>query len=289
MSTAPAPGTPEWARVVSASKVADILGLSPWGSPRAMWHKMRGDIPWDAESRPMRRGNMLENAVLDWWLADNPEWEELERQPVYRLDGEDWCLATPDMLVRHSETGEQMLVDAKTTSKDWDWQVEVPAYYAASSMFQLAMAHQVPRVCLAVLFGDPFDLRSYYIDRDDELIDGLLTRCREFYDSLTDDTAGPELDDSEATYEAMRKLHPEIDRDAEVTLTDAEAEEFVNAAAGTKIAETRARAARSVVLERMGQARIAKCNGQVIARRQPSKYGVSLVAVAKPLTEESAA
>lgn len=282
------PGSPEWARLVTASKVSDILGLSPWGSPYAMWRKMRGDVPWDEESRPMRRGNMLENAILDWWLADNPEWVEVERQPIFRLDGEDWCLATPDMLVQHVDTGEQMLVDAKTTGKDWDWQVEVPAYYAASSMFQLAMAPKVPRVCLAVLFGDPFDLRSYYVDRDDQLIDGLLTMCREFYDSLDADDPPP-LDDSVATYDVVRKLHPDIDRDVEVQLSDAEADEFVEAAAALKAADARARAARSVVLERMGAARLAKNNGQTIARRQPGKHGVSLVAVAKPTPQENVA
>lgn len=283
------PGSPEWAKLVTASKVAAILGLSPWDSPRSMWHKMHGDVPWDSESRPMRRGNMLEDAVLDWWLADNPEWEEVQRQPVYRLDGEDWCLATPDMHVRHRDTGEDMLVDAKTTSNDMDWQDgEAPAYYAASSMFQLAMAPKIRRVCLAVLFGSPFDLRSYYVDRDDDLIDGVLSRCQEFYASLGAD-APPPLDDSTATYDVMRKVHPDIDRDAEVDLTDAEATEYVAACAAMKAAEARERAAKSVLLDRMGNARIARCNGQVIARRQPNKYGVSLVAVAKPLTEEKVA
>lgn len=40
----PRPGTPEWRRIVSASKVPAILGLSRWQSPLSMWLKMRGDI-----------------------------------------------------------------------------------------------------------------------------------------------------------------------------------------------------------------------------------------------------
>jgi len=282
--TAPAPGTPEWSRLVTASKVAAILGLSPWESPRSMWHAMRLELPPTPESRPMRRGNMLENAVLDWWLADNPDWEEVARQPVYSID--DWCLATPDMLVKHRDTGQQMLVDAKTTSSDMDWTDEAPAYYVASSMWQLAMAPGVDRVCLATLFGQPFDLRSFYVDRDDHLIESVIDRCREFYDSLSADVAPP-LDDHPATYDAMRKLHPSINREAEVQLTADEAAEYIDAEAAYKAAEIRAKVARSVVLERMQQARLATHGKQIIARRQPNKYGVSLVPVAKFLNTET--
>lgn len=277
------PGTPEWARVVSASKVAPILGLSPWDSPRAMWHKMRGDIPWDEETRAMRRGNMLENAVLDWWLADNPEWAEVRRQPVYTLPGEDWCLATPDMLVQHRETGEDMLVDAKTAGRDSDWGAEPPAYYIASSMFQLAMAPHVQRVCLATLFGSPFDLRDYYVTRDDELINGILSRCLTFHASLTSDTP-PDLDDTVATYEAIKALHPDIDADLDVDVDTETSSEYVTASLALKEAEARDRAARTALLEQMGRARYAHCDGQKVARRQPNRHGVSLVRVAQHIT-----
>lgn len=283
---APKPGTPEWARLVTASKVAAILGVSPWESQRSMWHTMRGELPIAPESRPMRRGNMLENAVLDWWLADNPEWVEVERQPVFTID--DWCLATPDMLVEHRDTGERMLVDAKTTSSDMDWADDVPVYYVASSMWQLAMAPNVERVCLAALFGKPFDMRSFYVDRDDELIDGIVSKCRAFYDSLTQDVPPP-LDDHVATYDAMRKLHPHIDTDAAVAITEDEARAFTLSKNQLETWEAEHRAAKTALLDRMGNARVATFNGQTIARRQPNRNGVSLVAVAKTITDESEA
>jgi predicted phage-related endonuclease len=276
------PGTAEWARVVSASKVAGILGLSPWDSPRAVWHLMRGDLPPAPESRPMRRGNMLENAVLDWWLADNPEWEEVERQPSYTIDPE-WCVATPDMLVRHRETGEHMLIDAKTTSTDDDWiDGEPPAYYVASSMWQLAMAPDVERVCLAALFGRPFDMRSYYVARDDDLIDGLVSRCRAFWESLTDDNAGPALTDMPCEYDVVRRVHVDIDKGETATIPDDLAAEFATAYHAEKaLPSIKAR-----VLEAMGRAQYGVDSGGVkIARRQPSGDSVALYCTApKPFT-----
>ena len=46
------PGSPAWTRRITATKVAAILGVSPWDSPRSMWAKMRGEMPegMDAET-----------------------------------------------------------------------------------------------------------------------------------------------------------------------------------------------------------------------------------------------
>lgn len=276
------PGSPEWLRVMTASKVAAVLGLSPWESPRTMWHKMRGELPPDEESRPMRRGNMLENAVLTWWLADNPEWEEVERQPQYSL--EEWCAATPDMLVRHRETGEEMLVDAKTSSDDSGWVGgEPPIYYVASSLWQLAMAPGVERVCLAALFGRPFDLSSFYVPRDQPLIETIYDRCQAFYESLADDDAGPALSGMACEYDAIRKIHADIDKGETAEIPASLAREF----AAAYHAEKALPGIKARVLEAMGRAQYATDpDGLFIARRQRSGEAVALYCTA-PKPEEA--
>lgn len=275
--TAPTPGTPEWAAKVTASKVAAILGLSPWESPYSVWQLMAGNTPPAAENRHMQRGNMLENAVLDWWLTDHPEVTEVARQRWYPLDG--WAGATPDMDVT-GPTGDLELVDAKTISRDDEWANEPPVHYLASSMFQLACAPEAKRVHLAVLFGSPFDLRTYTIERDDDLIAQIVDQCAAFYDTVrTGDM--PELDNTVATYEAVRAMHPDIDRDLDVEIPRDLAHEYVTASLALKDAETADRAARTRLLDAMGKARIATCDGAKVARRQPNKYGVSLVRTAK--------
>lgn len=284
MTAALTPGSPEWMRLVTASKVPAILGVSPWCSPRKMWHQMRGDIPGDPESRPMKRGNMLENAVLDWWLEENPEWIEVERQRQYVLDGEDWCAATPDMVVQHDVTRELMLVDAKTSGDDRAWREDVPTYYLASSLWQLAMAPNIQRVCLATLFGSPFDLTSFYVDRDDDMIDGLVTTCRAFYDSLTDDTAGPELSGMECEYEVMRALHPDIDRGERATIPTELAEEW----GAAYRAEKALKGIKARVLDALGRAQYGYTpEGLKVARRDARGDSTALVYTGpkEPLTE----
>jgi predicted phage-related endonuclease len=278
------PGSPEWCALVTASKVPALLGLSPWGSPLSMWLKMAGRAPWDEESQAMRRGNMLENAVLDWWLADN-EWAvEMQRQWWYQLQDEDWCGATPDTVVTNTVTSEVEFVDAKTTTDDEEaWWDGPPAHYLTSSMWQLAMAPHVQRVHLAVLFGRRLTLRTFTVERDDELCGLLIDRAREFYLSLAADEPPP-LSGMPCEYDAIRKAHPEIDRGESVTLPTELVEEYVAAYRASKSL----RALQARVLDHMKRAQYAADeHGNRIARRQPSKDGVALYFAAKtPATEE---
>ena len=285
MSARPEPGTPEWCALVTASKVPALLGLSPWDSPLSMWLKMAGRAPWDAESQAMRRGNMLENAVLDWWLADNPNVSEMERQPWHQLQDETWCGATPDMRVIGAD-GEPEFVDAKTTTDDEEaWWDGPPAHYLTSSMWQLAMAPHVQRVRLAVLFGRRLTLRTFTVERDDELCGALIDRAREFHLSLAADEPPP-LSGMACEYDAIRKAHPEIDRGETATIPADLAAEYVTAYRATKALP----AIQAAVLDAMGRAQYADDpDGNRIARRQPSKGdAVALYFAAKTSTEETA-
>jgi predicted phage-related endonuclease len=287
MSARPEPGTPEWCALVTASKVPALLGLSPWDSPLSMWLKMAGRAPWDAESQAMRRGNMLENAVLDWWLADNPNVSEMERQPWHQLQDETWCGATPDMRVIGAD-GEPEFVDAKTTTDDEEaWWDGPPAHYLTSSMWQLAMAPHVQRVRLAVLFGRRLTLRTFTVERDDELCGALIDRAREFHLSLAADEPPP-LSGMACEYDAIRKAHPEIDRGETATIPADLAAEYVTAYRATKALP----AIQAAVLDAMGRAQYAADpDGNRIARRQPSNGdAVALYFAARtPATEETAA
>lgn len=282
------PGAPAWCARVTASKVAGILGLSPWDSPLRTWHVMAGNLPADDGNNAdaKARGHYLENGVLDWWLDQHALRFEVERQPSFSLG--DWAAATPDMLATDFD-GETVLVDAKTAATDDHWtDTEPPAYYFASSLWQLACAPEAKRVHLAVLFGRPrLSFREYVIERDDALIAGLIDECRTFYDTVQ---AGqePGLSDMACDYDVIRTVHPDIDRDGVVLLPDDLVTDFLTDAAHEK----RAPVTKAAILAAMGTARLAKDSlGRTVARRQPKGDAVTLVRVAPPidLTESETA
>lgn len=279
-----APGSPEWVRRVSPSKVAGMLGLSPWDSPYAMWRKMRGDIPWDSETEAMERGTLCEPAVLAWWRKhhEHHDWED---QATMTLG--DWCVATPDGLTVHD--GEHIIVEAKTSARMEHWGEpgtdQIPLYYLTQVYVAMEVARRngidVTAAHVPVLGGYRLAFANYVVPYSPEWGADLLARCREFYDSLTADVPPP-LDDTVATYEAVRRVHPDIERGTEVELDFDDAVLLVQAQAEFKEIETRLRFAKSRVIDLMGRSQFAKHDGVKIARRQPRGEDVSFVVLAKP-------
>ena len=284
MSTAAAPGSPEWTRLMTASKVAAVLGVSPWQSPFSLWQEMKGNVQRPAKPNEVQaRGHYLEPAILAWWRDQHPTWFITELQPAYTLG--DWAAATPDAVARNFVDGkptDQALVEAKSAAKDDEWgdpgTDAIPSYYLTQAYWQMHVSgvHRcyVPAITSRLRFVE------YVVDYDPAVGADLERRCREFFDSLAADTPPP-LDNTVATFESMRRLHPEIDAKTTVELDPAVAAELVESIAATGEAEARERLARSTVLEAMGRANWADCNGVRIARRQPNKTGVSFVPVAK--------
>lgn len=283
------PGSPEWLRVVTASKVAAILGLSPWESPRSLWHRMHGDLPREESTDVQRRGHYLEPAILAWWrdqhgITDMRQWAD---QPTYTLG--DWAAATPDAMTLGIPGEAEVLVEAKSTAQDWGG--ELPAYYLTQVIWQMHVSgiHR----CYVPVLGPRLTFAEYVIDYADYADDARIIerRAREFYDSLAAD-APPPLDDTVATYDAVRRVHPDIERGAEVELSREVAAEVAHAVADLKAAEARARLAKATVIDLMGNAQHALHAGTKVARRQPRGDDVSFVVVAKPEqypTEETAA
>ncbi len=275
------PGSPEWNKRITASKVAAILGVSPWESPYSIWQEMKGNTQREQGKVWQARGHYLEPAILAWWRDQHPEFlGVLDTQPVYTLG--DWAAATPDARAIEPEHGHDVLVEAKSAAYDDDWGTEgtdeIPTYYLVQVFWQMHVSgiHRtyVPIITSRLRFAE------YVVDYDSAVGADLERRCREFFDTLANGEPPP-LDNTVATFESMRRLHPEIDAKAVVELEPDVAAELVDAIAATGVAEGRERLARSTVLEAMGRANYADCRGIRIARRQPNKSGVSFVPVAK--------
>ncbi|MCW2542827.1 MAG: hypothetical protein JWM40_379, partial [Frankiales bacterium] len=173
------PGTEEWSKVITASKVAAILGLSPYDSPLSCWHKMKGNIPLEQETEDHRRGHYAEPAILAWWHDQHPELlGVLELQPQFRRDDLPWAAATPDAAAVNPDTQERVLVEAKTARSLDDWGTpgtdEIPAYYLVQVLFQLHLSGL--RRAYVPVWGSWFEMEEYVVDYDEVLAEGLIGR-----------------------------------------------------------------------------------------------------------------
>lgn len=279
------PGTTEWARYITASKVSAIIGLSPYDSPLSCWHKMKGNIPLEGETEDHRRGHYAEPAIIAWWCDQHPEYLGVRTQPQYVREDLPWAAATPDAIALSDVTAgiDDALVEAKTARSMDDWGLpgtdEIPAYYFVQVMWQLHISGL--RRAFVPVWGSWFEMEEYVVDYDEEIALGLEARCREFWDSLQADEPPP-LDDTLATFQTLKALHPLINDDEVAQLGADIAVEFIDATVDFKTAEDRKRAAQSAVLAAMGNAQYGNHGDVRVARRQPGKGdSVSLYKVAK--------
>lgn len=283
------PGSPDWYKVISASKVASIVGLSPWQSAYKLWHVMTGRLPAEEDNATLSQGRYIEPSILAWFQDQKPE-HRLGPTGTWRHRQESTWIATPDA------TWGGDLVEAKSSRTD-DWgepgTAEIPPGYLAQVGWQMVVTG-APRVWVPVLHYGTFKL--YVVEWSDvaeDMLDAVVPMVRWFQGLLASDTP-PQLDGSDSTYKAVRELHPDLE-DEDAVLTQELAAEYALATIAEAQAAERATKARARVIEVAGAARKIKApNGKQIAYRSGPKGRTpsltktkGLMTLAQSLTERT--
>jgi hypothetical protein len=271
-------GSPEW------------LGVSPFDSPRSLWHLMHGDIQPDPQTAVQQRGHYLEPAVLSWFFDQHPELTRRDSTGT-TVHANGWAAASPDAEATDWD-GDLVLVEAKTAADDSEWgtpgTAEIPVYYAAQCTWTMHVLG-ASRIFVPVL-GSRLVLAEYVLDYDQALALDIERKCKAFLDSLTADEP-PDLDAHPATYTSLRKLSPSLDKGTEAQLDQDTAAEFTAAVTAAKAADSRLTFAKSRVADAMGTAQLGFYGDQLVARRQNTSGSTPAIYAAKPLPtiEKSAA
>lgn len=291
------PNTPEWdamrSRGIGGSEIAAVVGLSPWQSRFSLWHLKRGTIDKQRENAGMRWGTLLEPVVADYWASQHPGMVSIPAG-TYRHHEREWQIANPDRLVStegefwnhqpDQSLGEPIhsaILEVKTASAfdahEWGRGPEdIPPYYRCQVLWYLDVL-ELPVAHLAVLIGGS-DYREYEIGYSADEAAWLREQGEAFWRSVTDGEA-PEIDGSDATYEAVRQLHPDINGES-VEIDPALHEWFQASKQAAEQAKTEHTAAKATLLDAMGQAKYAEVDGTRLYRRQKSgKGGVALYQV----------
>ena len=288
------PGSPEWRRTVTASKIPAILGISRFQSQYALWHEMAGLVDPAPISQSTQElfdyGHAAELAAAEYWKYRNPGWRISTSEVQYQLD--DLGFPNAATIDRRASRGRaRKIVEVKTARSVEEWgddgSGEAPADYTAQVMWQMLISgiHDAD-IVLWPTYGMP---RIYPIAWDQELADLILQRVYLWVASLTEATP-PELDNSVATYECVRRLHPDIERDLEVELDPELATAYLQAVADQKLIDAELRGTKIRLLDAMGAAQYATCRGHRIAdRRNGRGDNISLYPARPTFLEEYSA
>ncbi|QNJ57955.1 exonuclease [Gordonia phage Hitter] len=286
----PAPGSDEWRKVVSPSKIPALLGVSRFRSQYTVWHEMAGLVAPEpiAEARQddFDYGHACELAAREYWLYKNPGWRLSRGEVAYTNDVLSFPnLATLDLRASRGRTRKVVEVKTARDKEEWgdDGSGEVPADYAAQVIAQqhiTGWTSEPADIVVWFQFGKP---KIYHVDYEPRLAAAMFARIGAMWPSIVAQTPPPDLDDSVSTYETVKAMHPDIDGSTAV-LDPVLARDFLTADADLKTITKRHRGLKTRVLDAMRNAQhaVAGRPEQKIARRQPGQRGsVSLYPITK--------
>jgi|SRR5215469_395442 len=262
------PGSAEWLEVrrsgVTATDIPVILGLSPWDSPFALWHRKAGNLPERPDSDLFRWARYGQEYCRERWEEACGAGMVPQETGLWR-DG--WRMATPDYLA-----GDNAVLECKTVGS-WDgWgrgDSDVPAYVRVQVEWQLAVLERDIGYVAAVN-RQTGQFRDYAIQPADQVeamnqfMAGLL-----FWESL-EDARPPDVDDAVATTEALKALNPRHESNSAEIGHRLHAEHEVTVNALKQWKKERQRVENAIRLA-MGEARYATVGGERVLSRIVTK------------------
>jgi putative phage-type endonuclease len=284
------PDSDEWhaarASRLGASEISAVLGLSPWESRFSLWHRKAGLVPPAIETDEMTWGHYLEAPIAARFAELHPEWR-VSRTGTWVSVARPWQLANPDRLAFPAgRSGTRTPVEVKWSPYGDGWGPsgtdEIPVYYRCQVLQQLDVLG-APYGILVALVGSEY--REYRIDYDPVDVAVLRAAGEEFMASLPNelnpDGDRPDIDSTGHTYRVLKQLHPGIDGGEQeisqrLTVFYRVAMEF------SRRAESLEQRAKNAMLDAMGAARRAVCDGERVAIRSPGRGDSIRLAETKP-------
>ncbi len=209
---------------IGASDAAAAVGLNPYKSQLELWMEKTGrlksgsgdtDATIDQADSPIFWGTLLEPIVAEQY-AQRTAHRVRRVNAVLQHSDYPWMLANLDREVIGSD--DVQILECKTAGINGAklWRDGVPEYVQLQIMHQLAVTGQ-QAADVAVLVGGQ-ELRIFRIERDEALIERLISLEQDFWQYVTDDTAPP-ADASDSADRALRALYPHDNREV-LDLTD---------------------------------------------------------------------
>jgi putative phage-type endonuclease len=222
---------------ITASEIAVVMGLSPYDSPFALYHRKRGDLPEIEDTDAMERGRVLEPYIADRFARLHPEFiVDGDGRALYAHPDRPWQMATPDRLLQESATcgiaehdgvfeiENVAVLETKTDAGSddaWgdDGTDQIPVHYRCQVLWQMDVLG-VTAGYVACLAMRSWKLRVYELTMDDQAqADLRLMRIEAlaFLDRLNGCGGPPDVDWRPQTAAALKHLHPSVeDRDAHI-------------------------------------------------------------------------
>jgi putative phage-type endonuclease len=204
---------------VTASEIAVLMGLSPYGSPFELYHRKIGTLPPEADKAVFERGHVLEPYIAGKFAERHPELGVGgDGRALFAHSERPWQMATPDRIIFDAAriSGPDLAVlECKTDAGGDEWGDEgtddIPVHYRCQVLWQMDVMG-VPAAFVGCLLMRQWKIRFYQLTMDSAAradLKVMRSAARRFLERI-DHGPAPEVDWRPATTGALRHLHPTV-------------------------------------------------------------------------------
>ena len=178
------PGSPEWGRTITASKIPTILGLDKYMTPAELWMRMTGHTDWEQlEGDHLDWGHDAEDSLVKYWLRKHPGWQAGRGEVAYNDPDHHLPFPVQVTIDRRARRGRRRhIIECKTSDSKAIWGDGLPAHVAAQVMAQMGVSGIHEASVVAQLRSTVPEI--YPVDWDPQIWDGMVDVIDAFYRSL---------------------------------------------------------------------------------------------------------
>lgn len=197
----------EWVEIrksyIGGSDAGAICGVNPWASPASVWLSKQEDAEPIPDNERMRIGRDLEDYVAQ-------RFSEATGLKIRRNNRMMISKEFPFMManIDREIVGEKSVLECKTTgsySKDQWEDGNIPDHYYCQVQHYLSVMNY-DKGYIAVLIGNE-SFKWYEIPRDNDYINFMIKKEKEFYEKNMLGGAFPEPDGTEAYSTALKNIY----------------------------------------------------------------------------------
>ena len=213
---------PEWLKIrkqgITGTDAGAICGLNPYSSAFSVYQDKISDLVEEFDNESMRQGRDLEDYVAKRF-EEETGLKVRRANAIYQNEEHPIMLADFDRLVVGLPEGKRAGLECKTVSPysadKWDDDA-IPIHYQMQVQHYLAVSGFDCWYVAALIFGREFIIRK--IERDEELIQNLITIEERFWNEHVLQHIMPDPDGSKDCSEQIMKLYFKSDKDKTVEL-----------------------------------------------------------------------
>lgn len=254
---------------LGSSEIATVAGLNRFQTPLQLWMRKTGRDTSDQGNFHTKLGNLMEEVVAKLFLEEKKEYVGVKNVSVYQHDSIEFATCTPDyFLSLPTASNTEALLEIKTSGA-WakkDWEESIPDYALIQLQWQLGIMNLSQGYLGALIGGKDFFIKEVPFNAD--VFSQLVEMGSKFVEMIKSDTA-PDAKFSD-DFSFLKPTEKEVELpDCFDMLQEYQllSNELAVSNSFIRLKEQARDEIKNKLIQRMGDAGLAKCGNFVVTRK----------------------